>query len=133
MHLLTIANAGANLIIAGAVVDMAIRVFGDRAHRIHQHREIFWVRKAISSMVICGAVLNIATLSTPSWTECLLNYAFALNYLFSSFYDRLTRTPNPKVPGTLPKRRTPRRPGDSAKNKPSSRPSGNGRKRTSAR
>jgi len=133
MNPLTIANVGANAIIAGAVVDMAIRVFGDRQHRIHCHPELFWARKAISSMVICGAVLNILTLSTPSWTECLLNYAFALNYCFSSFYDRITRPTNPKSTGTLPKRHTARRPGDSSKSKPRPSSSRTGRKRPSAR
>ena len=94
MNLLTIANAVANAIVAGAVVDMAIRVFGNPEHRIHQHMELFLIRKAVSSVVICGAVLNIITLSTPSWTEIILNYGFAANYLFSSYYDR--RTSNTK-------------------------------------
>lgn len=94
MNPLTVANAIANVIVAGAVMDMAIRVFGDKSHRIHQHMELFLIRKAVSSIVICGAVLNIITLSTPSWTEIILNYGFAANYLFSSFYDR--RTSNSK-------------------------------------
>jgi hypothetical protein len=90
MNPLTVANAIANTIVAGAVMDMAIRVFGDKSHRIHQHPELFYIRKFISSIVICGAVLNIITLSTPNWTEVILNYGFAANYLFSSYYDRCT-------------------------------------------
>lgn len=133
MNPLTIANAGANAIIAGAVIDMAIRVFGDRKHRIHMHRELFWARKAISSLVICGAILNIATLSTPSWTECLLNYAFALNYCFSSFYDRVTSAKHSKSPSDVPKRHTARRHGDSAKIKPRASTRRTGRKRPSTR
>ena len=97
MNPLTIANVAANVIVAGAVVDMAMRVFGNPTHRIHQHPELFWIRKAVSSLVICGAVLNIVTLSTPSWTEIVLNYAFAANYLFSSFYDRTTSSKHPST------------------------------------
>jgi hypothetical protein len=133
MHPLTIANVGANVIIASAVVDMAIRIFGNRSHRIHSHRELFWIRKAISSMVICGAVLNIATLSTPSWTECLLNYAFALNYLFSSFYDRFTDPKHSANATALPKRRTTSRAASTGKTKQSSSTSVYRGKRTSPR
>jgi hypothetical protein len=91
-------------------MDMAIRVFGDKTHRIHQHIELFWIRKTISSIVICGAVLNVITLSTPSWTECLLNFGFACNYGFSSFYDRRTANPKPAPLKAAPKkRRVPRK------------------------
>lgn len=133
MNPLTLANAGANAIIAGAVVDMAIRVFGNPEHRIHQHRELFWIRKAISSLVICGAVLNIATLSTPSWTECLLNYAFALNYVFSSFYDRFTSSKHSTGATKVPQRNTARRPANPRKSKPRSTASRSGRKRPASR
>jgi len=86
-------------------MDMAIRVFGDKTHRIHQHIELFWIRKTISSIVICGAVLNVITLSTPSWTECLLNFGFAANYAFSSFYDRRTAIQKPAPLKPAPKKR----------------------------
>jgi hypothetical protein len=100
MNPLTIANVVANVIVVAAVADMAIRVFGNSDHRIHAHPELFYIRKFVSSLVICGAVLNIATLSTPNWTEIILNYGFAANYLFSCYYDRFTNRPNG---GTLPK------------------------------
>jgi len=86
-------------------MDMAIRIFGDKTHRIHQHIELFWIRKTISSIVICGAVLNVVTLSTPSWTECLLNFGFAANYAFSSFYDRRTAIQKPAPLKAAPKKR----------------------------
>jgi hypothetical protein len=133
MSPLTATNAAANVIIAIAVIDMAIRVFGNREHRIHCHPELFWIRKAISSMVICGAVLNIATLSTPSWTETLLNVAFAANYCFSSYYDRLARTQHPTKPAEIPKRRTPSRAANTGKGAKKSSPSVYRGKRTSTR
>jgi len=102
MNLLTTANAAANLIVVIAVADMAIRVFGNPEHRMHSHPELFYIRKFVSSLVICGAVLNLITLSTPSWTEIVLNYGFAANYLFSCYYDRLTSSKHSKVSGEVP-------------------------------
>jgi len=90
MNPLTLINAAANVIVAGAVADLALRVFGRPDHPIHAHPVACNTRKLVSSVVICGAVLNIATLSTPSWTEVLLNVGFSLNYLWSSYYDRRT-------------------------------------------
>jgi hypothetical protein len=112
---------------------MAIRVFGDAKHNIHQHPELFWIRKFISSLVICGAVLNLFTLSTPNWTEVVLNYGFAANYLFSLYYhDRTTRPSNSSNAAAVPKRRTASRPSGVAKAKPSAATSGARRKRPAA-
>ena len=134
MNPLTIANAVANGIVAVSVAGMAIRVFGDPKHQIHGHKELFYIRKFISSLVICGAVLNLVTLSTPNWTEVILNYGFAANYIFSLYYHgRTSRPSNFKSASDLPKRSTARRNGDSAKGKPRSAPSRAGRKRASTR
>lgn len=119
MNPLTIANAVANVIVVFAVAGMAIRVFGDPKHNIHQHPELFWIRKFISSLVICGGVLNLFTLSTPNWTEVVLNYGFAGNYLFSLYYhDRTSRPSNTGAATAVPKRRTPSRPSNTGKGKP---------------
>ena len=98
MNPLTLINAAANVIVAGAVADLALRVFGRPDHPIHAHPIACNTRKFVSSVVICGAVLNIATLSTPSWTEVLLNIGFSLNYLWSSYYDRRTASPKHSSP-----------------------------------
>ena len=133
MNLLTTANAAANLIVVIAVADMAIRVFGNPEHKIHSHPELFYIRKFVSSLVICGAVLNLITLSTPSWTEIVLNYGFAANYLFSCYYDRLTSSKHSKVSGEVPRVNAPSRasrPGTAKKNPASSGP---GRQRTASK
>jgi hypothetical protein len=133
MNPLTIANAVANGIVTISVAGMAIRVFGDAKHQIHAHPTLFYVRKFISSLVICGAVLNIATLSTPSWTEVVLNYGFASNYLFSLYYhDRTSSSSNTKNAGEIPKRRTPSRPSSASKASSRSASGGTRRKRSAA-
>jgi hypothetical protein len=134
MNPLTVANAVANGIVIVSVAGMAIRVFGDATHQIHSHRELFWIRKFISSLIISGAVLNLCTLSTPSWTETLLNYGFATNYLFSLYYhDRFTRTTNSKNAAALPKRGATSRSGSTRKTAARSASGGTGRKRSSSR
>jgi hypothetical protein len=133
MNTLTAANAIANGIVAIAVVDMAIRVFGNRDHRIHSHPELFYIRKFVSSVVICGAVLNILTLSTPSWTEVVLNYGFAANYLFSCYYDRFTSSSNTKVSGKILKQCASCGPSSAGATQKGARPGGNGRKRIATR
>jgi hypothetical protein len=130
MNILTIANVIANAVVVFAVAGMAIRVFGNPNHEIHSHPRLLYIRKFISSLVICGAVLNIITLSTPSWTEIVLNYGFAVNYLYSLHYhDSTSSSSNTKVPGKILKQHSSsgtRRVGVAKKN-PSA--SGNGRKR----
>ena len=116
MNPLTLINAAANVIVAGAVADLALRVFGRPDHPIHAHPVALNTRKFVSSVVICGAVLNIATLSTPSWTEVLLNVGFSLNYLWSSYYDRRTASPKHSNPtAKVSKQRAPSGSGDPTK------------------
>ena len=133
MNPLTVANAVANVIVVGAVTDMAIRVFGNSDHRIHAHPELFYIRKFVSSLVICGAVLNIATLSTPNWTEVILNYGFAANYLFSCYYDRFTNRSNTGVVAKVPKPQRPRKPSGAPKTSPNFATTRKRRERASSR
>ena len=132
MNLLTIVNATANVIVAIAVTDLALRVFGRPDHPIHKRPLMLFTRKLVSSIVICGAVLNVATLSTPSWTEVLLNVGFSLSYIWSSYYDRTSSTKHSASAAKIPRERASsgaRNSGDSASN---SSPSRNGRKRASS-
>jgi hypothetical protein len=133
MNPLTILNAVANAVVVLAVVGMAFRVFGNPDHEIHAHRELYFARKFVSSLVICGAVLNIATLSTPSWTEVVLNYGFAANYLYSLIYD--VRIASPKHSfnaATLPRKRATRRTGGSGNTSANPPARSGGRKRNAS-
>jgi hypothetical protein len=122
MELLTIVNAAANCVVAGAVVDLALRVFGRPDHPIHKHPTAFYSRKFVSSVVICGAVLNVITLSTPSWTEVLLNVGFSLNYIWSSYYDRIANPKHSNRSSKVHKRNASRGTASAAKAKPRSAP-----------
>jgi len=65
--------------------------------------------KAVMAVTICGAAANIVTLSTPSWSEILLNLGASGNWLFLSFYlyeDSTAHKPTAPAPQT---KATPRR------------------------
>ena len=115
MNPLTIVNAAANVIVAAAVLDMAFRVFGRPEHPIHKSPWMLGSRKLVSSVVICGAVMNVVTLSTPSWTEVLLNIGFSLNYLWSSYYDRAAHTNHSPASSPVSRKHTAGRASDSCK------------------
>jgi len=130
MNPLTLLNVVANAIVAVAVLDVSFRVFGRPDHPIHKNQTLMLTRKFVSSLVITGAVLNIATLSTPSWTEVILNVGFSANYVFSSYYDRLTNSKHPSVSSQVPRKHAPRRAPNSGGSKKSA-PAGRNRgKRT---
>lgn len=134
MNPLTLANALANLIVVVAVLDVSFRVFGRPDHPIHNDKTMLIARKTVSSIVICGAISNLVTLSTPSWTEILLNVGFAGNYLFSSLYDRrFTNPSNTNLSRKVPKLRSSGGPGRSGSSKKNSASGGNRGKRASAR
>lgn len=103
MNPLTAVNAIANAVVVIAVVNIAISVFGNPYHPIHSHKTALITRKFVSSIVICGALSNIITLSTPSWTEVLLNVGFSINYCWSCYYDSITSTKHSKISREIPR------------------------------
>ena len=129
---LTLINVVANAVVAIAVLDVSFRVFGRPDHPIHGNQALMLTRKFVSSLVIAGAVLNIATLSTPSWTEVILNVGFSANYVFSSYYDRLTNSKHPSVSGKVPRKHANSRAGSARPAKKGVAPSRNRGKRVAA-
>jgi hypothetical protein len=132
MNPLTLINAGANLAVAVAVLDVSFRVMGRPSHPIHRHKVALLIRKLVSSVVICGAALNLLTLSTPSWTEVVLNVGFSASYIWSSYYDRLTHTKHPSVSIQVPRKRSNSRAGGARPAKKSIAAGWNRGKRTAA-
>jgi hypothetical protein len=134
MNILTLANAVANTIVIAAVLDVSFRVFGRPDHPIHNDKTALITRKTVSSVVICGALANLISLSTPQWTEILLNVGFAGNYLFSSFYDRrIANSSNSNLPAKVSKRSASSRTSGAGKPKPNPASSSKRRDRSSKR
>lgn len=108
-YFLTVINAVANALLSVSVVHLIIRVFKDPKSRIHKFPIAGKLCKAACAVTLCGTVSNILTMSTPSWTEVLLNAGVSLNFLWLSFYDRATHPTISKVPRALSKHGSPKR------------------------
>jgi len=91
--------------------------------------------KGVMGITICGAAANIITLSTPSWSEILLNLGASLNWLFLSFYlyGYTSYTKPSSANSAIRQRNSTSRPGGASKSKPSVASGSNGRKRSTSR
>jgi len=86
MHITTLLNLAANSLLICSSVHLLFRVFGKKDSRVWRHPTKAMIYKAVMAVTICGAAANIVTLSTPSWSEILLNLGASGNWLFLSFY-----------------------------------------------
>ena len=110
MTLATAINATANGVLAVSALHLVFRVFGHPESAIWRRPWAAVLCKAATTVTICGALWNMATLSTPAASEVLLNIGISLNFLWISFfYDRATRPKHSKSPATLPRRDSSRR------------------------
>jgi hypothetical protein len=62
------------------------KIFGNQHSKVWQTPYMALLYKGVMGITICGAAANIITLSTPSWSEILLNLGASGNWLFLSFY-----------------------------------------------
>jgi hypothetical protein len=86
MHINTLLNLAANSLLICSSVHLLFRIFGKQDSRVWKHPVKAMLYKAVMAVTICGAAANIITLSTPSWSEILLNLGASGNWLFLSFY-----------------------------------------------
>ena len=86
MHITTLLNLAANSLLICSSVHLLFRIFGKQDSRVWKHPIKAMLYKAVMAVTICGAAANIITLSTPSWSEILLNLGASGNWLFLSFY-----------------------------------------------
>ena len=130
---LTGVNVAANILLSISLIHLILKVFGNADSKIHDYPLAAFLCKFASTVTFCGAVANVLTLSTPNWTEVWLNVGVSCNFLWLSFYDRLTSPSNSKVSRALPKRHSTKRarPPKSSKARPAS--SRNGRRGPSSR
>jgi hypothetical protein len=114
MHLNTLVNLAANSLLICSSVHLLFKIFGNKNSKVWQKPYMAMLYKAVMAVTICGAVSNIITLSTPNWSEIILNLGASGNWLFLSFYlyGYTSYTPNTATDTTLhkpaPASRTPR-------------------------
>ena len=115
MHPTTLLNLAANSLLICSSVHLLYRVFGKQDSRVWQSPAKAMLYKAVMAVTICGAAANIVTLSTPNWSEIVLNLGASGNWLFLSFYlyeDSKTScapTPTPKPKSAIRRRKTTKR------------------------
>jgi hypothetical protein len=116
MNTITLINATANTLMAISSASFIIFAFGRPSKLWEMSPVQAWLAKAGLSATCAGCVLNILTLSTPQWTEVLLNCGLALTCAWANWWhwtDHLKEEKPPKkaapkikaAPNPLRKRR----------------------------
>jgi len=103
MNPLTAINVVANIACMGSMLHLIVRVFGNPRSPVYANKWGAYACKAAASVTFCGAVANVATLSTPTWSEVLLNIGVSLNFLWISYF---MQTLNHKTPTKKPVRKS---------------------------
>lgn len=86
MNPLTLLNVTANLVLSVSALHLILKVFGHPNSPVYARPGIAFACKAAATLTFCGAVGNILTLSTPSWTEILLNVGVSCNWAWISAF-----------------------------------------------
>jgi hypothetical protein len=83
----TIINAIANCTTAFSAIGLLIHIFGDPDNSIWDNNMKAWLAKAGLTLLICGAVSNVLTLSTPAKTEIVLNCGMSVTFFWLSLWQ----------------------------------------------
>jgi hypothetical protein len=87
MNLDTLINVFSNCTIAFSSLALLIHIFGDPDNSIWDNHIKAWSAKFGLAVTVCGAVLNVLTLSTPNRTEILLNVGMSLTFFWLSWWQ----------------------------------------------
>jgi hypothetical protein len=83
----TIINVISNCTIAFSALALLIHIFGDPDNEIWDNNIKAYLAKFGLSVTVCGAVLNVLTLSAPNRTEILLNVGMSLTFFWLSWWQ----------------------------------------------
>jgi len=83
----TIINVIANCTTAFSAIGLLIHIFGDPDNSIWDNKMKAWLAKAGLTLLICGAISNVLTLSTPVKTEVLLNCGMSVTFFWLSLWQ----------------------------------------------
>jgi protein-S-isoprenylcysteine O-methyltransferase Ste14 len=86
----TLINFVSNLVIFIAVVANILFVFRPIESAIQKHPIAKIIGKFCLSLAACGAVLNMATLSTPARSEILINVGLASTFMWVAWWQYTT-------------------------------------------
>ena len=83
----TTINAAANITTAISALGLLVHIFGDPDNPIWNNKIKAWLAKTGLTIVICGAVSNVMTLSSPPITEVILNVGIAITLFWLSWWQ----------------------------------------------
>lgn len=83
----TIINAIANCTTAFSAIGLLIHIFGDPENSIWDNRIKAWLAKGGLTVLICGAISNVLSLSTPAKSEILLNCGMSITFFWLSLWQ----------------------------------------------
>ena len=83
----TIINAIANCSTAISAIGLLVHIFGDPDNSIWDNKIKAWLAKTGLTVLICGAIANALTLSTPASTEVLLNCGISITFFWLSWWQ----------------------------------------------
>jgi protein-S-isoprenylcysteine O-methyltransferase Ste14 len=87
MNILTIINVVSNCTISFSAAALLIHIFGDPDNAVWGNHIKAWLAKFGLSIVVCGALSNVLTLSTPNVTEILLNVGMSITFFWLSWWQ----------------------------------------------
>lgn len=93
--MLTWINLLCNIILCGAGTLFFLALFTHKSSIVHKWPILHhWTLKFGLSAFIAGSLFNILTLSTPPWTEIVLNVGLALIFSWASYFHYKVFYPN---------------------------------------
>ena len=109
MNPLTILNVAANVVLSVSALHLILKVFGHPNSPVYARPYVALFCKAAATLTFVGAVANVWTLSTPGWTEIVLNIGVSCNWVWISAFIETTHKTEKKV-AAKPTARPPARP-----------------------
>jgi hypothetical protein len=80
-------NAVANCTTAFSALGLLIHIFGDPDNSVWDNNVKAWLAKSGLSVVVCGAIANVLTLSSPATSEIILNCGMSLTFFWLSWWQ----------------------------------------------
>jgi hypothetical protein len=80
-------NAVANCTTAFSSLGLLIHIFGDPENSVWDNKIKAWLAKSGLSIVVCGAVANVLTLSSPATSEIVLNVGISITFFWLNWWQ----------------------------------------------
>lgn len=87
MSIYTILNLISNAFTSFSAFTMLINIFGDPSNKVWQNPIKAWIAKLGLTTTTCGALWNICILSTPNFSEILLNIGISVSLFLLSWWQ----------------------------------------------